>query len=193
MQKTSFLVVCCLLICGCDIPSGDNYVPKSNAGVAQTKADIPINENGRTVEQENILKRYKIDNTVGSIKHLYVISPVSGQVLIYSTVDGKVTSSGKRLTPKTVAAIDGEFIGSQHYGMATKINNEWHRSSEVIQDDGTYGDSIDYLYWYDTKGNYHQQYVEGCIVHISDQPLPIKNIVLNLEVASQPEKEVDNE
>jgi hypothetical protein len=62
---------------------------------------------GLTVEQRNIRDRLKIDNLPGSIKHLYVISAYSGQVLLYSTVRGKITSGGKRLTPSMVAVQRG--------------------------------------------------------------------------------------
>lgn len=180
MKKLIFASLIGILLCGCN-PEQQNTQPKSVTGIRQAKAEVPVNDKGHSIEQENIISRYKLDNTIGSIKHLYVISPMSGQVLIYSTVQGKVTSSGKRLTPKTISSDDGEFVNSDFHGIPVAVNGYWHRTTEVIQDDGTYGDSIEYLYWFDTKGNYHQHYVSGCMVHISDQPLPIKNVVLNLE------------
>lgn len=121
--------------------------------------------------QRNIKDRLAMDNKVGSIKHLYVISAYSGQVLIYSTVRGKVTSSGKRLTSTSIA------VASSSWGSY---------SPEMIGDDGAYGPSVDYIYWWDTRGIYHQHYVQGGqIVHISDQPLAIKNVVLNMELTSE--------
>ena len=74
----------------------------SDSGVKKATTTVVTDQNGYTSEQKNIIERYKRDNLPGSIKHLYVISDASGQVLIYSTVKGKVTSSGKRLTPLTV-------------------------------------------------------------------------------------------
>lgn len=155
--------------------------PQSSTGVEKMTVEVKTNSAGHTVEQENIAARYKLDNAFGAIKHLYIISPYSGQVIIYSTVKGKVTSSGKRLTPITVVDNGGEYI-SNSYGFDVKIGGHSARTTEVLQDDGTYGTSIEYLYWWDSKGIYHQQYVEGCLIHISDQPLSgVKSVIINLE------------
>lgn len=41
---------------------------------------------------------------------------------------------------------------------------------------------IEFLYWWDSKGRYHKNYViGGQIIHISDSPLPVKNILINME------------
>ena len=102
-------------------------------------------------------------------------------ILIYSTVKGKVTSSGKRLTPTTVANHGGN--GSQFWGEKVHIGDNSRRTGEVLQDDGTYGSSIKYLFWWDSQGRYHQHYVSGGqILHISDQPLAVKSITINMEV-----------
>jgi hypothetical protein len=131
-------------------------------------------------EQKNIKKRLEKDNEIGAIKHLYVISAYSGQVLIYSTVDTKVTSSGKRLTPKTVIGNGFENNGNSNY---VNIGGTSYTTNELIEDDGTFGSSIEYLYWFDKRRAYHQHYISGGqIIHISDQPLSVKNIVLNLEM-----------
>ena len=142
---------------------------ENNKSITQVR--VQTQANGLTIEQENIKKRLEMDNEIGSIKHLYVISAYSGQVLIYSTIKGKVTSSGKRLNPLNVA-------------FRTNFNRTiWKKTEEVLQDDGSYGSSIDYLYWWDTKGIYHQHYiVDGQILHISDQLLAVKNIVINMEI-----------
>lgn len=159
--------------------------PTSASGVHKAEVNVPTGPDSLTVEQRNIRDRLLADNKPGSIKHLYVISDFSGQVLIYSTVRGKVTSSGKRLTPKTVAAIDGQAVSSAHEGFPIVIGGRSVQTGEVLQDDGSYGDSIDYLYWWDSKGVYHQHYVSGGqILHISDQPLAVKNVIINMELAS---------
>lgn len=173
------LMVSLIALVGCDIPPPGT--PVSNAGVKQAHTKIEVGPTGHTVEQENVIKRYKVDNTPGSMKHLYIISPMSGQVILYSSVQGKVTSSGKRLTPTTVTAGQAGDTATWGYGMSVNIAGEGHRTAEVIQDDGTYGSSIEYLYWFDTRGVYHQHYVVGCEIHVSDQPIPVKNVILNLE------------
>lgn len=153
--------------------------PTSRSGVNPAEIKIKTGADGLTTEQRNIKERLTEDNKPGSIKHLYVISAYSGQVLIYSTVRGKVTSGGKRLTPTTV----GE--GSQ---FSVRFGENLHYTHEVLQDDGSYGHSMDYLYWWDTKGVYHQHYVAGGqIVHVSNQPLSVKSIVINMEITQKQE------
>src|SRR3990167_10174443 len=142
MKKTLTVLVSVVVLgflAGCDIQSNQ---PESASGVKKATVQIPTNSEGLTTEQQNIRERLLEDNKPGSVKHLYVISAYSGQVIIYSTVRGKVTSGGKRLTPTTVTG-SGEWHGD-HFNVA--IGNQIHRTAEVLQDDGTYGHSTDYLY-----------------------------------------------
>ena len=166
------------VLVGCDV---QNNPPQSASGVKKATVQVPINPEGLTTEQQNIRERLLEDNKPGSVKHLYVISAYSGQVIIYSTVRGKVTSGGKRLTPTEVAASQ-----NRDFGFEVQIGSERHWTGEVLQDDGTYGHSADYLYWWDTKGVYHQHYVSGGqIVHVSNQPLAVKGIIINMELTTR--------
>lgn len=166
----------------CEQP--DPTPTRSASGVQQARASVQVQSNGLTIEQQNVRDRLAMDNKPGAIKHLYVISAFSGQVLLYSTVRGKVTSSGKRLTPTTVAAFGSP--AHQANGFDVGIGGHSYETTEVLQDDGTYGSSIEYLYWWDAKGVYHQHYVSGGqIVHISDQPLRVAKVLINLSPASQ--------
>jgi hypothetical protein len=76
---------------------------------------------------------------------------------------GKVTSSGKRLSPYSVAAGagGGGAANLDHYGIPVSVGGRKYRTTEVLQDDGTYGSSMPYLYWWDTNGVYRQAYVSG--------------------------------
>lgn len=150
---------------------------KSDTGVKKAQLTVETDRNGNTIEQRNIIKRLKTDNSTGSIKHLYLISPMSGQVLLYSTVDGKVTSGSKRLTPSTVAS------DANYGGAIVNIGGESFRTEEILGDDGTYGSSCEYIYWWDVRGVYHQQFITSgsVVIHISDQPIAVKSIVINIE------------
>jgi hypothetical protein len=162
--------------------------PKSSSGVKKAKAKVTTGTDGLTTEQRNVKSRVEEDNKPGAVKHLYVISSWSGQVIIYSTVKGKVTSGGKRLTPTTVAATDGQYVGNALNGVPVSIGGRNHRTPEVLQDDGTYGSSMNYLFWWDVQGRYHQHYVTGGqILHISDHPLKVKGIIINMEL-TQPKR-----
>ncbi len=174
------LVIVLGVLVGCDEQSNNNK-PRSASGVKEVTATVRAGSDGLTTEQRNIRDRLTEDNKPGSIKHLYVISAYSGQVIIYSTVRGKVTSGGKRLTPTTVSTSNPNNSASD--GIPVQIGGKNLRTGEVLQDDGTYGVSGDYLYWWDTKGVYHQHYVSGGqIVHVSNQPLAVKGIIINMEL-----------
>jgi hypothetical protein len=155
--------------------------PMSSSGVEKASVKVPVGPDGMTEEQRNIANRLKEDNKPGAMKHLYVISAYSGQVIIYSPVRGKVTSGGKRLTPKAVVGTDGQYVDGESRGMKVGVGGRTYFTPEVIQDDGTYGDSGEYLYWWDTKGIYHQHYIAGGqIVHVSSEPLAVKSIIINM-------------
>lgn len=166
----------------CDAPA-----PQSASGVHKADAKVVTGADGLTVEQRNIKGRLEEDNKPGSIKHLYIISPYSGQVILYSTVKGKVTSGGKRLTPDTISDIyrvSKDNVPSSGFGI--QIGDTTAITKEVLQDDGTYGHSGDYLYWWDVRGVYHQHYLTGGqIVTISSQPLPVKSVTINLEAVNE--------
>jgi pullulanase/glycogen debranching enzyme len=181
----SFLaLIACVLTCCSISPSTSVDTPTSSSGVEKATVTVATDADGHTTEQRNVMDRYKVDNTPGSIKHLYIISAYSGQVLVYSTVRGKVTSSGKRLTPTSVLDHQGQYV-SDTYGFDVYIGGQRCRTTEVLQDDGTYGSSAEYIFWFDTKGAYHQQYITGgMIVHVSDQPLAVKNVILNMELST---------
>src|SRR3989344_5213820 len=187
MKKTLAVLVSIVALgffTGCDVQP--NAQPQSASGVKMAEVKVQTNPDGLTTEQQNIKERLLEDNKPGSVKHLYVISAYSGQVIIYSTVRGKVTSGGKRLTPTTVV----DNWGGASKGFGVDFNGNTMITQEVLQDDGTYGSSSEYLYWWDTKGVYHQHYVSGGqIVHVSNQPLAVKGIIINMELTQKPEQE----
>ena len=143
--------------------------PVSRSGVSITSAKVVTQANGLTQEQENVKKRLELENKPGQIMHLYILSAYSGQVLLYSTVKGKVTSSGKKLSPST-ASTNQVFTDQGDY------------TNEVIGDDGTYGSAIEYLYWWDAQGRYNQFYVSGgTMTFISDQPRQFGRVTVQVE------------
>jgi len=187
----SVLAVVCvaILAMGTDCGTSSSTTPQASSGVKRQIVRVQTQSDGMTMEQGNIAERLKRDNQPGSVKHLYVISAYSGQVLIYSTVRGKVTSSGKRLSPSTVTTGQISQSGRYAIGQEVSIGGETFITSEVIQDDGTYGSSAEYLFWVDAAGVYHQHYVSGGqILHISDQPIQVKSVVINMEVLKEKEE-----
>lgn len=155
----------------CDINSTQQ---KSDSGVTKATTAVQTDANGRTIEQENIIERLKRDNLPGSVKHLYIISSYTGDVLQYSTVRGKVTSGNKRLSPKTINNSVG-FQGTNGYTNTVTLNGVSYYTDEVLDDGGAYGESGSYMFWFDAQGNYHQYYpAGGTYVSICDKPQRIK-------------------
>jgi hypothetical protein len=170
----SGLMVCVMFV-GC-VPEPRQAV--SDSGVTKATARVQTGSDGLSTEQRNIKQRIELENKPGSIKHLYVVSPFTGDVLVYSTVKGKVSSSGKRLTPKSVNwSVNPPGIADN--GDYVKVNGKWYVTTELLQDDGTYGDSSEYLFWFDASGKYYQMFVGGLTVVLSDQPIPVSKSKLN--------------
>lgn len=171
-MKNLLLLSTVLFLLACN-----NQQQKSDSGVTKASVQIKTDINGHTSEQTNIIERIKRDNEIGAVKHLYIISSYTGDVLEYSTVKGKVTSGGKRLSPKTLSDIDNQVI----------IGGISYQTNEVLDDGGAYGDSGNYLYWFDAQDNYHQYYPSGgTYLHISERPLRIKKA--NFSVVALNEK-----
>lgn len=169
-----------LCIIGCNSNNSNNRpMTRSTSGVEKASVKLNLGPSGMTVEQSNIAERLKNDNIPGAIKHLYIISPYSGEVIMYSTVKGKVTSGGKRLTPKTVATDAGSW--ERFAGIPIELGTIVRHTSEVMEDDGTYGNSSDYIYWWDSKGIYHQHMITGGqIIHVSDAPLNVSRVSIRI-------------
>jgi hypothetical protein len=150
--------------------------PVSDSGVKKAHAKVETGSDGLTNEQRNIKKRVESDNTPGSILHLYGVSPFTGDVVFYSTVDGKVTSSSKRLTSPS-RLLNGDRGGT--YGDFVMPN---------IGDDGAYGGSIPYLYWWDVQGNYQQVYPNGLTIIIKDKPMRTNKTILQFDNIEEKDK-----
>ena len=146
MKKLTYLPLivlglACLASCG---------EPKGEAPPPAPQPDVVTGDDGHTAETRNIIRRREAQNTPGAIQHLYIISPYSGDVILYSTVDGKVTSSGKRLKRKNVHV---------RYGNST--NGYTYVNEERPSFDNAFGTSNPYLYWFDVRGVQHEHYVTG--------------------------------
>lgn len=167
-----FALLSLLSLSSCVESSGQSTNQISDSGVRKATVKLKTGANGLTQEQKNIEQKLIKDNEVGAVKHLYIISSYTGDVLEYSTVNGKITSGGKRLSPKTVATGAGEYGGPDN---AVNIGDQTYLTEEVLDDSGAYGESSNYFYWFDAQGNYHQYFPSGgTYVHISDRPLRVK-------------------
>ncbi len=159
MKNIFFGLTLCLLFAGC----GPEAQSVSGARMA-TVGTLPLDSNGRTAEQANIVQKIQSESTHDKTWYLYIISPYSGKVILRSTTKGKITSSGRRLTPAKVEAEGGGFrfdVGG--YRVLT---------NEIASEDGTYGPLAEYIYWVDSQGRNRRHFTTGGqIIHVSDQEL----------------------
>ena len=145
---------------------------------AATSEKVRTNSAGDTAEQANIKKRIIEENQPGAIKYFYAISAYNNSY-IYATVSGKVTSSGKRLLPSQATP------GATNQGGAFSVNSggSSFNTDEVMNEDGTYGTSIDYIYFWDPQGNYYQFYPSGgWQIVVSDHPITLPEGVASVQL-----------
>lgn len=177
LQTLFMSLLTILMLISCEV---DRKQQKSDSGVQKATTKVKTNMSGNTIEQQNIIERLKRDNDIGSVKHLYIISSYTGDVLQYSTVKGKVTSGGKRLSPRTVNGNAYQTVGENNY---VTIGGSSMTTDEVLDDGGAYGDSGNYLFWFDAQDNYHQYYPSGgTYLEISDKPMRIKKTNFSIEI-----------
>jgi hypothetical protein len=156
--KNIFLAVAAIASLGL---AACSEVSAPTAPVKQTQAakaaaaanSITFSENA---EIENIQRRLELTSNPGQIGFVLLMNEM-GQPVAYMSVKGKITSGSKRLTsPESV--IRGDFCGE--YNCA--------RIGVAPSDEGTYGTSGEYIYFWTNDGQYVQW--NGKYLY-SDKPL----------------------
>lgn len=123
-------------------------------------------------EIENIKHRIELTSSPGALGFILLMNE-AGQPIMYTSVKGKITSSGKRLT--------------RDQEIRTFSNGKGGVSPSVINapsDEGTYGKSDEYIYFWTTEGQYMQW--NGKYLY-SNQPFRIRVEPLVINTVS-PEK-----
>lgn len=116
---------------------------------------VPAPQLDNSLERANISKRLTTWSDPAKISYIYLIS--YGRVMSYFVVKGKVTSSGKRLTP-------GNQVAYQDMGTPDNV------VIEAPELDGTYGSSAPYIFFWTTDGTYVQWSGDYML---TDQPLQL--------------------
>jgi hypothetical protein len=118
---------------------------------AQAANSIHFTENA---EIENIKHRLELTSKPDLLGYIVLFNS-AGQPILYTTVKGKVTSGSKRLTRADETYSNGNGTGIR----------------QSASDEGTYGSSGEYIYFWDANGAYHQwndKYM------YSDQPIRLR-------------------
>lgn len=131
-----------LFMAGCVNPApAENSAKNEQAERAEAAANsINFTENS---EIENIRRRLELTSNPGQIGFVLLLNEM-GKPVMYTSVKGKITSGGKRLTSpqQTQAADCGEFNCDQLI--------------EAPSDEGTYGSSNPYIFFWTTNDQYIQ-------------------------------------
>lgn len=148
---------------------------QSSASGAEQVTDlpqIPKNSQGRTVEQQNIWDRVKVTTDPTKVMWIHLIA-LDGNIIRRMPVRSKTTSSGKRLEPKQAADANGFYPNAtQKFSRPSSLI----KTDEIMQADGTYGDSDQYVYWFDPMGRYHQWGTAGGLGYLlTDYPIDLVN------------------
>jgi hypothetical protein len=149
---------------GCSPP-----IQSASGAKMATVGKLPLDEQGHTAEQRQIIQKTQVDADPNQIWHIYIISPFDRQIILHSSAKGKVTSSGKRLTPQEL---------SDASSMTFTVDGLTLFTHEMPSEDGTFGSSAEYIYWTDTKGRNRRHYLtDGQIIHVVDQELSLTDLL----------------
>jgi hypothetical protein len=142
---TTIVLASGFILSGCYEESNKRVQSKAAMQAAES---VQFTENS---EIENIKRRLEITSKVGQIGYVVLFNE-AGSPILYTTIKGKVTSGGKRLTREDEIATDGGI-------------------RKAASDEGTYGSSNPYIFFFDTRGVYHQW--SGAYLY-STQPIRLR-------------------
>jgi len=126
------ILIAALLLAGCDEGVSTNAKTQANKALVAAEA-ISFTENA---EIENITARLNLTSDPGLTGFVLLLNEM-GQPIMYAGVKGKITSGGKRLTQPWMRTYNGN-------------------TAATPSDEGTWGHSNPYIYFWTTNGQYIQ-------------------------------------
>lgn len=122
-------------------------------------------------EIENIKKRLELTSDPGKLGFVVLMNE-AGQPVMYTSVVGKITSGGKRLTPPE-GCLSGKVIDPYSCWRDDTV-------TAAPSDEGTWGSSSPYIFFWSASGQYIQW--NGKYLY-SDQPLrlSVEPLVIDLK------------
>ena len=169
MKKILIGLTCALALTACNVESGATPAPAKvtqSQKAEEAASSITFTENA---EIDNIQARLELTSDPGLTGFVLLMNE-AGQPIMYTSVKGKITSGSKRLT-KTYSVLNRHDCG------------DW-RCDKVVNaapsDEGTWGSSNPYIYFWTTNGQYIQW--NGKYLY-SDQPfrLDVQPLVIAVE------------
>ena len=158
MNKTiglTILLIAVTFVSGCNKDKSKKELQSIKAQAAAESINFTEN-----AEIENIQKRLKLTSNPGLLGYIVLMNE-AGQPVLYTAVKGKITSGSKRLTQSWKMKYQSFIVPTQ-------------------SDEGTWGSSNPYIYFWDTNGAYHQW--NGKYLY-SNQPirLSVKPLVISVK------------
>lgn len=154
-----------LLLSACGEPAPPTAKDTQARKAADAANSIKFDENA---EIDNIKKRLELTSNPGQIGFVLLLNEM-GKPVMYTGVKGKITSGGKRLTaPQEVRCLDVAGAAGCSQQMV-----------EAPSDEGTYGSSNPYVFFWTADGQYIQW--SGKYLY-SDKPFRISDptiVILN--------------
>ncbi len=145
MKKVILSMMAALTLVACNDGGARQQQAQHGARLAE-KAMSNVSDNG---EQNNIYARLNLTGNPNLLGHIAIVNKV-GQVVLYTTIKGKVTSGSKRLT-------NPGYCGD--------------KAGDCPSDEGTFGSSNPYIFFWTTQG----QYIQTSMDYIySDKPLRLE-------------------
>lgn len=172
MKNLVLIVLTALVLSGCDIPVPEQSARQTQqAKAAEAANSIKFTENA---EIENIKKRLELTSNPGLTGFILLLNQ-AGQPIKYTSVKGKITSGGKRLTSPSQVIHDSYTTNGAAVVMPAP------------SDEGTMGSSGDYIFFWTTNGEYIQW--NGDYLY-SDKPfrLKVEPLVVDIQTAVKAEK-----
>ena len=161
MRKFAIALVAtsALMLSACEVNAPANPAKTAQAQRAAEAANsIQFSENA---EIDNIKRRLELTSNPGQIGFVLLLNEM-GKPVMYTSVKGKITSGGKRLTsPQEVRCLEvAESVGCSQ------------QMVDAPSDEGTYGSSNPYIFFWTTD----EQYIQWSGKYLySDKPFRIED------------------
>lgn len=171
-MKKLLLLALFFPVVGCvDQTAGTPVKVTQSQKAAAAANTINFTENA---EIDQIKSRLELTSSPSLLGYVVLMNE-AGQPVLYTSVKGKLTSGGKRLTPP-VQSWNHWKDGVSGMG---KGGSESGALGPAPSDEGTWGSSSPYVYFWDTNGAYHQW--NGKYLY-SDNPirLSVKPLVISV-------------
>lgn len=155
MKKLTTLLMIAALACALSACNESEARPTAKAQQAQKAKEAANSINfTENAEIDNIKRRLELTSNPGAIGFVLLMNE-AGQPIMYTSVKGKITSGTKRLT-------EPDRVGG---------HSEHPYVRSAPSDEGTYGNSDPYIYFWTTEGQYIQW--NGKFLY-SDKPFRVK-------------------